>query len=143
MELLSPRVNSARLPAFMGRTVRLPCKVLKFQGASVIVEACDGGQVEVRLNPRAHRDLCRNHRSSRRGVCYQVSLWDQPRLGQGVGHEAGERCRRTNVRSTVQKDVPSVNCNKLSLFPVLCHAGHYAVLYRIECKIEVHWWHRR
>ncbi|KAI6124405.1 replication factor A protein 3 [Pisolithus croceorrhizus] len=53
MELLSPRVNSARLPAFMGRTVRLPCKVLKFQGASVIVEACDGGQVEVRLNPNS------------------------------------------------------------------------------------------
>lgn len=51
MDLSSPRVNSARLPAFMGRTVRLPCKVLKFQGTSAIVEACDGGQVEIRLNP--------------------------------------------------------------------------------------------
>ncbi|KAG6332434.1 hypothetical protein ID866_6651 [Astraeus odoratus] len=51
MELVSPRVNSARLPAFKGRHVRLPCKLLKFQGSSAIVEACDGGQVEVRLSP--------------------------------------------------------------------------------------------
>ncbi|KIM70759.1 hypothetical protein SCLCIDRAFT_67592, partial [Scleroderma citrinum Foug A] len=47
----SPRVNSARLPTFVGRTVRLPCKVLRFHNSSAIVEACDGGEVEVRLSP--------------------------------------------------------------------------------------------
>lgn len=73
--LASPRVNSARMPNFIGTTVHLPCKVLKvdllfrlhsaahadpidgwmralqFQDSSAIVEACDGGQVEVRLHP--------------------------------------------------------------------------------------------
>ncbi|KAI6148744.1 replication factor A protein 3 [Pisolithus tinctorius] len=51
VEISSPRVNSARLAAFVGRTVRVPCKVLKFQGSSAIVEACDGGNIEVRLSP--------------------------------------------------------------------------------------------
>ncbi|KAG6335451.1 hypothetical protein ID866_3650 [Astraeus odoratus] len=50
MVLVTPRINSVRLPAFKGRHVRLPCKLLKFQGSSAIVEACDGGKVEVRLN---------------------------------------------------------------------------------------------
>ncbi|KAF8842879.1 replication factor A protein 3 [Paxillus ammoniavirescens] len=48
-EFQSPRVNAARLPGFVGRTVRLPCKVLNFQAGGALVEACDGGQVEVRL----------------------------------------------------------------------------------------------
>lgn len=39
------------MPNFIGTTVHLPCKVLKFQDSSAIVEACDGGQVEVRLHP--------------------------------------------------------------------------------------------
>ncbi|KAL4079640.1 replication factor A protein 3 [Scleroderma citrinum] len=51
-EVISPRVNSARLPNFVGRTVRLPCKVLKFPtSTSAMVEACDGGEVEIQLNP--------------------------------------------------------------------------------------------
>ncbi|KIJ61645.1 hypothetical protein HYDPIDRAFT_96413 [Hydnomerulius pinastri MD-312] len=47
-EFQSPRVNAARLPSFVGRTVRLPCKVINVKGGA-LVEACDGGQVEVRL----------------------------------------------------------------------------------------------
>ncbi|KAG8216863.1 hypothetical protein J3R82DRAFT_7128 [Butyriboletus roseoflavus] len=45
----SPRVNAARLPNFVGRTVRLPCKVLSQQPGSAVVEACDGGQVDIRM----------------------------------------------------------------------------------------------
>jgi len=48
-EHLSPRVNSARLGDFVGRVVRLPCKVLNMRTSSAIVEATDGGQVEVEL----------------------------------------------------------------------------------------------
>ncbi|KAF9234264.1 hypothetical protein BU15DRAFT_52826 [Melanogaster broomeanus] len=48
-ELQSPRVNAARLPSFVGRIVRLPCKVINFQAGGALVEASDGGQVEVRL----------------------------------------------------------------------------------------------
>ncbi|KAH7923092.1 replication factor A protein 3 [Leucogyrophana mollusca] len=50
---LSSRVNSARLPQFVGQTVRLACKVLRFQADTAIVEASDGGQVEIRL-PKDH-----------------------------------------------------------------------------------------
>ncbi|KAF8552077.1 replication factor A protein 3 [Imleria badia] len=49
-EYQSPRINAARLPEFIGRTVRLPCKVLSQQGGGAVVEACDGGQVEIRMN---------------------------------------------------------------------------------------------
>jgi len=48
-EHLSTRVNSARLQQYIGRTVRLACKTIKFQGDIAIVEASDGGQVEIRL----------------------------------------------------------------------------------------------
>ncbi|KAF9443264.1 replication factor A protein 3 [Macrolepiota fuliginosa MF-IS2] len=48
-EHLSPRVNSARLPNFVGKTVRLPCKVISFNGPSAKVQASDGGEVTVVL----------------------------------------------------------------------------------------------
>ncbi|EPQ52254.1 replication factor A protein 3 [Gloeophyllum trabeum ATCC 11539] len=48
-EHTSTRVNSAKMPQFVGRTVRLVCKVLQFKGDTALVEASDGGQVEVRL----------------------------------------------------------------------------------------------
>jgi len=48
-EHVAPRVNSARLNNYVGRPVRLTCKVLRLQGDVAIVEATDGGQIEVRL----------------------------------------------------------------------------------------------
>ncbi|KIM71911.1 hypothetical protein PILCRDRAFT_830082 [Piloderma croceum F 1598] len=48
-EHISTRVNSHRLAAYIGRTVRLVGKTLKIQGDTAIVEASDGGQVEIRL----------------------------------------------------------------------------------------------
>lgn len=48
-EHISTRVNQARLGTYVGQTVRLVAKTLKIQGDSAIVEASDGGQVEVRL----------------------------------------------------------------------------------------------
>ncbi|KAH7910109.1 replication factor A protein 3 [Hygrophoropsis aurantiaca] len=50
---ISTRVNSAKLAQFVGQTVRLPCKVLRFQAETAMVESTDGGQVEVRL-PKEH-----------------------------------------------------------------------------------------
>lgn len=67
----SPRVNSAHLSKYPGRTVRLPCKVISVsvlaadnprtvpaeplfaqkQGDSALVEASDGVQVQVKLTP--------------------------------------------------------------------------------------------
>ncbi|KAG1902128.1 replication factor A protein 3 [Suillus fuscotomentosus] len=44
-EHISMRVNSARLSGIKGRTVRLPCKVLRMTLPSF--EASDGGQVEI------------------------------------------------------------------------------------------------
>ncbi|KAG1753612.1 uncharacterized protein EDB91DRAFT_1242595 [Suillus paluster] len=44
---LSIRVNAARLSGIKGRTVRLPCKVLRLSDDIAIVEASDGGQVEI------------------------------------------------------------------------------------------------
>lgn len=84
-EHISMRVNSARLSGIKGRTVRLPCKVLRvsqfsftsFMNASdpltllqlsddiAIVEASDGGQVEIQRKVRAralltfHNSYCR------------------------------------------------------------------------------------
>ncbi|KAF9010191.1 replication factor A protein 3 [Cyathus striatus] len=50
MEALpSPRVNSAKLPQFVGKTVRLTCKVLRFSADTATVLACDGGEVIVHL----------------------------------------------------------------------------------------------
>jgi len=46
-EHVSPRVNSARLGDYVGRVVRLPCKLIRVAQNSAIVEATDGGQVEV------------------------------------------------------------------------------------------------
>jgi len=47
----SPRVNSARLAQYIGKTVRLPCRVVKLHGngESAIVEASDGGEVVIKL----------------------------------------------------------------------------------------------
>ncbi|PPQ79715.1 hypothetical protein CVT25_003284 [Psilocybe cyanescens] len=44
---LSTRVNSARLPQFTGKSVRLACKVLTLDANRMTVEASDGGQVTV------------------------------------------------------------------------------------------------
>ncbi|KAG9088538.1 hypothetical protein FS749_002091 [Ceratobasidium sp. UAMH 11750] len=50
MESGNPRINSARMPQYIGRHVRLTCKVIKTQGDNIIVQASDGGQVEVKLS---------------------------------------------------------------------------------------------
>ncbi|QRV76464.1 replication factor A domain-containing protein [Ceratobasidium sp. AG-Ba] len=49
MESGNPRINSARMSQYIGRHVRLTCKVIKTQGENIIVQASDGGQVEVKL----------------------------------------------------------------------------------------------
>ncbi|KIO32736.1 hypothetical protein M407DRAFT_95526 [Tulasnella calospora MUT 4182] len=49
MEHSTPRVNSALLPKYVGRTVRLTCKIIKLQGETAIVKAPDEGQVTVKL----------------------------------------------------------------------------------------------
>ncbi|EKM77309.1 hypothetical protein AGABI1DRAFT_115241 [Agaricus bisporus var. burnettii JB137-S8] len=46
-ENISPRVNSARLANFVGKPIRLPCKVLSVSGPNIIVEASDGGNVTI------------------------------------------------------------------------------------------------
>ncbi|KAK7681367.1 hypothetical protein QCA50_015458 [Cerrena zonata] len=48
-DITSPRVNSARLADHVGRHVRLAGKVLKVAGDAAIVEASDGGNVEVKI----------------------------------------------------------------------------------------------
>ncbi|KAF8883031.1 replication factor A protein 3 [Infundibulicybe gibba] len=48
-ENTSTRVNSARLSGFIGKTVRLACKVLNFSGDVMVVEASDGGQVTIQV----------------------------------------------------------------------------------------------
>ncbi|PPR06815.1 hypothetical protein CVT26_003841 [Gymnopilus dilepis] len=61
---LSTRVNSARLPDYLGKLVRLACRTLKVRllslcsaimdGNTMTVEASDGGQVTVYLSPNAN-----------------------------------------------------------------------------------------
>ncbi|KAI0720731.1 replication factor A protein 3 [Cerioporus squamosus] len=45
----SPRVNKALMANFKGQTVRLTAKLITFKDGRAIVEATDGGQVEVSL----------------------------------------------------------------------------------------------
>ncbi|KZT25695.1 replication factor A protein 3 [Neolentinus lepideus HHB14362 ss-1] len=52
-EHVSTRVNGKRLAEYVGRTVRLVCKVLQFKGDSALVETSDKMQVEVRLSKDA------------------------------------------------------------------------------------------
>jgi len=47
MEHVSPRVNAARLPKYVGQTVRVIAKVVKFSGQRAILELPDGGTVDV------------------------------------------------------------------------------------------------
>ncbi|GLB42321.1 putative replication factor A protein 3 [Lyophyllum shimeji] len=49
MSDLSTRVNSARLPDYVGKTVRLACKPLQRSADLVTVQAADGGEVMVQL----------------------------------------------------------------------------------------------
>ncbi|CUA73722.1 hypothetical protein RSOLAG22IIIB_01237 [Rhizoctonia solani] len=49
MESGNPRINSARMSEYIGRHVRLTCKIIKSQGDNIMVQASDGGQVEVKL----------------------------------------------------------------------------------------------
>ncbi|ESK91161.1 single-stranded dna binding protein 12k chain [Moniliophthora roreri MCA 2997] len=45
----SPRVNSSMLPRFIGKKVRLPCKILTINKTAnrATVQASDGGDVEI------------------------------------------------------------------------------------------------
>ncbi|EIW55301.1 replication factor A protein 3 [Trametes versicolor FP-101664 SS1] len=45
----SPRVNKARMADFKGQTVRLIAKIINFRDDVAIVEASDGGEVEVKM----------------------------------------------------------------------------------------------
>ncbi|KAH7344424.1 replication factor A protein 3 [Rhizoctonia solani] len=49
MESGNPRINSALMSQYVGRHVRLTCKIIKTQGENIMVQASDGGQVEVKL----------------------------------------------------------------------------------------------
>ncbi|KAH6906792.1 hypothetical protein BKA70DRAFT_1563596 [Coprinopsis sp. MPI-PUGE-AT-0042] len=45
---ITPRVNSAMLPNWSGKMVRVPCKLIKFNDTgSLTVQASDGGQLTV------------------------------------------------------------------------------------------------
>ncbi|KAF9652318.1 hypothetical protein BDM02DRAFT_3183710 [Thelephora ganbajun] len=43
---ITPRVNGARMNDYIGRPVRLICKVTKIVGNTAIVEASDGATIE-------------------------------------------------------------------------------------------------
>ncbi|KAI0367635.1 replication factor A protein 3 [Pilatotrama ljubarskyi] len=45
----SPRVNKARMADYKGQMVRLIAKLISFRDDVAIVEASDGGEVEVKL----------------------------------------------------------------------------------------------
>ncbi|KAF8499511.1 replication factor A protein 3 [Gautieria morchelliformis] len=49
-DIQSPHTNSAQLPNYLGRTVRLWVKILKLQGDTAIVQASDGGEVKIKLS---------------------------------------------------------------------------------------------
>ncbi|KAG6852901.1 hypothetical protein C0991_008270 [Blastosporella zonata] len=46
---ITTRVNSARLPEYVGKTVRLACRVIQRNADMITVEAADGGEVNVQL----------------------------------------------------------------------------------------------
>ncbi|KAK0228235.1 replication factor A protein 3 [Armillaria fumosa] len=50
---ISPRVNSAHIQRFIGKTVRLPCKIKTYSsdGATATVTTSDDGEVIVHLTP--------------------------------------------------------------------------------------------
>ncbi|KNZ73833.1 hypothetical protein J132_09474, partial [Termitomyces sp. J132] len=48
-EQLSVRVNSARLPDYIGKIVRLACRIVQKNSDVMTVEASDGGEVTVQL----------------------------------------------------------------------------------------------
>ncbi|KAJ7691722.1 replication factor A protein 3 [Mycena rosella] len=52
--LTSTRVNSALLPRYAGKNVRLTCRPIKFMGSTATVAAPDGGEVTVTLLPDTH-----------------------------------------------------------------------------------------
>ncbi|KAJ6473558.1 hypothetical protein C8R47DRAFT_1144812 [Mycena vitilis] len=52
--LTSIRVNSALLPRFSGKNVRLTCRPIKFMGTTATVAASDGGEITVTLLPDTH-----------------------------------------------------------------------------------------
>ncbi|KAF8342579.1 replication factor A protein 3 [Cantharellus anzutake] len=49
MEGYEPRINSAMMGKFLGKTVRLPGRVIKHQDELLRVQATDLGEVEVKL----------------------------------------------------------------------------------------------
>ncbi|KAJ7037876.1 replication factor A protein 3 [Mycena alexandri] len=53
-DLASVRVNSAMLPRYCGKNVRLTCRPIQFMGDSATVAASDGGQVTIKLLPDSH-----------------------------------------------------------------------------------------
>ncbi|KAF9788665.1 replication factor A protein 3 [Thelephora terrestris] len=48
---ITPRINGARMNDYIGRTVRLICKVTKVVGNTALVEATDGATIEVAMTP--------------------------------------------------------------------------------------------
>ncbi|KAJ7449799.1 replication factor A protein 3 [Mycena latifolia] len=50
-DYVSIRVNSALLPRFIGKPVRLTCRPTKLTSEGWTVQACDGGEVTVKLRP--------------------------------------------------------------------------------------------
>jgi len=54
MSEASTRVNSALLPKFIGKNVRLACKPVKFMGDTATVAASDEGEVTVTLRSDTH-----------------------------------------------------------------------------------------
>ncbi|KAA1472033.1 replication factor A protein 3 [Dentipellis sp. KUC8613] len=53
---VSTRVNGARLGAYQSRTIRIVGKILRYEGDTALMEACDGGQVSIRI-PRGQEGV--------------------------------------------------------------------------------------
>lgn len=109
MAEIAPRVNSARLGQYVSRTVRLTCKTLKVQGDTAVVQASDGGEVQVRLLREANMTTAYievigsviDASTIRMMACIDlgneldmklvndvVELWHDPRFAKMVGLEA-------------------------------------------------------
>ncbi|KAF8629423.1 hypothetical protein AX15_003472 [Amanita polypyramis BW_CC] len=53
-ELTSPRVNAALFPQYVGKAIRLVCKIVSVQDDMAIVQVSDGGELHVQMTRDQH-----------------------------------------------------------------------------------------
>lgn len=85
-DICTPYVNSAMLPEFLGRVVRMAVRVQQLLGDRAIVEASDGGQVEVALHtaPEVHMSDTYVELVVRVNSAERVSLLTEYNLGEHI-----------------------------------------------------------